>query len=104
MWQKNSLTYVDSVVSQITYHVLAEWRSQSMIDTEIFNLLYTHLEKRTVNSVRDHLNSDTDNQEAIALECEFFQKYESIICLKNSTWLLNNGMMQLPSEMPLTLP
>lgn len=45
-----------------------------MIDTEIFDLLYTHLEERTVNSVRDHLNSDTDYQEAMALECELFQK------------------------------
>lgn len=49
-----------------------------MIDTEIFDLLYTHLEERTVNSVRDHLNSDADYQEAMALECELFQKYESL--------------------------
>lgn len=49
-----------------------------MIDTEIFDLLYTHLEERTVNSVRDHLNSDADYQDAMTKECELYQKYESL--------------------------
>lgn len=49
-----------------------------MIDTEIFDLLYTHLEERSFNSVRNHLNSDAKYQEAMVLECELFQKYESL--------------------------
>lgn len=49
-----------------------------MIDPEIFDLLYTHLEERTVNSVRDNLNSDADYQDSMTKECELYQKYESL--------------------------
>lgn len=49
-----------------------------MIDTEIFDLLYTHLEERTANNMRDYLNSDASYQESMTKECEYFQKYESL--------------------------
>lgn len=49
-----------------------------MIDTKIFDLLYTRLEERSVNNVREQLNSDTSYQQALAEECELFQKYESL--------------------------
>jgi len=41
-------------------------------------LLYNHLEERHSGNVREYLNSDTDYQEALAKECEFFQQYESL--------------------------
>lgn len=44
----------------------------------IFDLLYTHLEEHTVNSVHDHLNSDADYQDVMTKECELFQKYENL--------------------------
>lgn len=53
----------------LRYRLLAERRRQSIIDIEIFDLLYTHLEERNVNSVRDHLNSDADYQDAMTKEC-----------------------------------
>lgn len=49
-----------------------------MIDTETFDLLYTHLEKRTINSVRDNLNSDANYQYAMTKKCDFYQKYENL--------------------------
>lgn len=49
-----------------------------MIDTEIFDLLYTHLEERTVNNVRDQLNSVANYQEAMSKECELYQEYENL--------------------------
>lgn len=49
-----------------------------MIDTEIFDLLYTHLEERTINNVRKQLNADPDYQDAAEKECEFYQQYESL--------------------------
>lgn len=49
-----------------------------MIETEIFDLLYTYLEERTVNSVGNRLNSDADYQDAMTKECELYQKYESL--------------------------
>lgn len=62
----------------LRYRVLAERWNQSMIDTKIFDLLYAHLEERTVNNVRDQLNSDADYQEAMSTECELYQDYENL--------------------------
>lgn len=49
-----------------------------MLDTEIFDLLYTHLEERSVNNVRDQLNADHDYQDAETEECELYQAYEKL--------------------------
>lgn len=49
-----------------------------MINTKLFDLLYTHLEERSFNNVRNQPNSDSDYQEAMSKECELYQKYESL--------------------------
>ena len=49
-----------------------------MIEHKIFDLLYTYLEQRSGNNVRDQLNADSDYQKAIAEECALYQKYENL--------------------------
>lgn len=49
-----------------------------MINTDFFNLFYTHLEERSVNNVFVNLKSDARYQEALQAECNIYQKYETL--------------------------
>ncbi|MDD3205237.1 MAG: hypothetical protein PHS74_05820 [Lachnospiraceae bacterium] len=49
-----------------------------MIDNKIFDLLYTYLEQRSGNNVRNQLNADSDYQKAIAEEYVLYQKYVNL--------------------------
>ena len=49
-----------------------------MIDTKIFDMLYSYLEERFDNNVRSQLNADTEYQKALTEECECYQQYENL--------------------------
>ena len=49
-----------------------------MIDTKIFDMLYSYLEERSDNNVRSQLNADTEYQKALTKECECYQQYENL--------------------------
>ncbi|WOO36590.1 hypothetical protein R2R35_22815 [Anaerocolumna sp. AGMB13020] len=49
-----------------------------MIDTKIFDMLYSYLEERSDNNVRSQLNADPEYQNALAEESELYQKYETL--------------------------
>lgn len=49
-----------------------------MIDTKIFDMLYSYLEERADNNVGSQLNTDPGYQNALAEECELYQQYESL--------------------------
>lgn len=61
-----------------TYRMLSQKKLLHMINTKLFDLLYTHLKEHTVNNVRDQLDSDADYQEAMSKECELYQEYENL--------------------------
>lgn len=49
-----------------------------MINTDIFDLLYSQLEEGRVNKVLENLKADVDYQEALQEECAIYQQYESL--------------------------
>lgn len=49
-----------------------------MIDTNIFDMLYSYLEERSDNNVHTQLNADPEYQKALAKECELYQQYENL--------------------------
>ena len=49
-----------------------------MIDTKIFDMLYSYLEERSNNNVGSQLNADTEYQKALTEECECYQQYENL--------------------------
>lgn len=49
-----------------------------MIDTKIFDLLYSYLEERSDNNVQSQLNTDSDYQKVLTEECECYQQYENL--------------------------
>ncbi|SHN05773.1 hypothetical protein SAMN02746066_04647 [Anaerosporobacter mobilis DSM 15930] len=61
-----------------------------MIDTKIFDMLYSYLEERSDNNVRSQLNADPEYQNALAEECELYQKYENLNLSKEQCKVIEN--------------
>lgn len=49
-----------------------------MMNTEYFDLLYRHLEERTVDNVFTQLNSDIEYQQALEEENKLYEQYEAM--------------------------
>lgn len=49
-----------------------------MIDTKIFDMLYSYLEERSDNNIHSQLNADHVYQSALEEECELYQQYENL--------------------------
>ncbi len=49
-----------------------------MMNTDFFQLLYTHLEERTFQNVYEQLKEDEEYQEATKAEQVLFQQYEEL--------------------------
>ena len=49
-----------------------------MIDTKIFDMLYSYLEERSDNNVHSHLNADPEYKNALEKECNLYQHYENL--------------------------
>lgn len=49
-----------------------------MIDTKIFDMLYSYQEERADNNVRSQLNADPKYQNALEEECNLYQQYENL--------------------------
>ena len=62
-----------------------------MIDTKIFDMLYSYLEERSDNNnVRSQLNVDPEYQNALAEEYELYQKYENLNLSKEQCKVIEN--------------
>ena len=49
-----------------------------MMNTDFFQLLYTHLEERSFNNVYEQLKQDDEYQEALRAENILFEQYEDL--------------------------
>lgn len=58
--------------------IISGKEKSGMINTNFFDLLYTHLEERPVNNVFENLKLDEYYQESLRAECESYQQYEDL--------------------------
>ena len=49
-----------------------------MMNTDFFQLLYTHLEERSFNNVYEKLKQDEEYQEVLQVERILFEQYEGL--------------------------
>ena len=49
-----------------------------MIDTKIFDMLYSYLEEQSDNNIHSQLNADSEYQNALEEECNLYQQYENL--------------------------
>lgn len=61
-----------------------------MIDTKIFDMLYSYLEERSDDNVGSQLNADPEYQNALAEECELYQQYENLNLSKEQCKVIEN--------------
>ena len=63
-----------------------------MIDTKIFDILYSYLEERADNNVRSQLNADPEYQNALEEECNLYQQYENLNLSKEQRKIIENWL------------
>ena len=63
-----------------------------MIDTKIFDMLYSYLEERSDNNIHSQLNADPEYQNALEEECNLYQQYENLNLSEEQCKVIENWL------------
>lgn len=72
--------------------------NNSMINTEIFDLLYNYPEERPVNNVLNQLHSDNDYQQASTEENKLSEQYESLNLSDEQRRIINQWVESITAK------